>query len=92
MLQADTSAGTLEEQIREGFLDGLSFETDTQDRVKVFSQASEGSDWVRYTCPITSLQEFTPQVALSILLALWSQGHGLKVEVTQHLTGDWDQD
>jgi hypothetical protein len=86
-LEADTLAGTLEEQLREGFLAGLSFDDNTLDRVKVFTQKSDGAEWEPFAG-----HSFTPKAALKILVTLWNQGRGLKVEVTQHLTGDWDQD
>lgn len=86
-MQADKSAGTLEEQLREGFLAGLNFDDNTQDRVIIFTQKSENAPWDRF-----GGLEFTPQAALPIMVSLWNQGLGLKVEVTQHLTGDWDQD
>jgi hypothetical protein len=87
VLEADKSAGTLEDQLREGFLGGLSFDDDTLDRVKIFTQKSEDAVWERF-----GGLEFTPQAALPLMVNLWNQGLGLKVEVTQVLTGDWDAD
>jgi hypothetical protein len=84
-LQADRSAGTLEDQIKDGFLAGLNFEDNSQDRVKVFTQKSEADEWERF-----SALEYTPKAALSLMVNLWNQGYGLKVEIQQVLTGDWD--
>lgn len=91
-MQADTSAGTLEAQLKEGFLAGLSFAPLTDDRVKIFYQENEDAEWKQYTCVLSYLDEFIPSAALSILVYLWNEGFGLKVEIKQHLTGNWDAD
>lgn len=80
------SAGTLEEQIKEGFLEGCDFSEGTLDRVKVFRQAGSEQDWV----PFRGGLELTPQLALLEMVRLWDQGYGLKVELKVNLAGDLD--